>query len=77
MSVVRMRNISTTSQKIYQTIDGDVTITQYTPRLWRVAPRGKDCYMVASKGDALLAVQAEQMGGTGSGLSALVKKGRR
>ena len=52
MSRTQMRNVSTTYQEKYQTADGNVTVTNFKPRVWQVHPRGHAPFMVGSKQEA-------------------------
>ena len=52
MPQTKMRNVSSTHQEKYQTADGNVTVTNFKPRLWQVHPRGHAPFMVGSKQEA-------------------------
>ena len=52
MPRMKMRNVSTTYQEKYQTDDGNVTVTNFKPRMWQVHPRGKAPFTVGSKQEA-------------------------
>ena len=47
-----MRNVSTPHQEKYQTADGNVTVTNFKPRMWQVHPRGHAPFTVGSKQEA-------------------------
>ena len=52
MPRTKMRNVSTPHQEKYQTADGNVTVTNFKPRMWQVHPRGHSPFLVGSKQEA-------------------------
>jgi hypothetical protein len=47
------RNISTTYQRAYATLDGDVQVREIGKRLWEILPRGGSVQFEKSKEGAL------------------------
>jgi len=48
-----MRNISTTYQEAYETLDGNAQVRRIGPRLWEVLARGGAAMYAKSKPEAL------------------------
>ena len=48
-----MRNISTTYQEAYQTLDGNAQVRRIGERLWEILARGGDAVYEQTKGAAL------------------------
>lgn len=49
MARCKLRNVSTSFQRSFQTSDGDVRITEFKRGLWQVHERGREPFMVRSK----------------------------
>jgi hypothetical protein len=70
-----MRNISTTYQEAFQTLDGTVQVRKIGSRLWEILARGGAAVYEKSKPAALL--RGFELAAAVSRRSATRKKGRR
>lgn len=50
---IGMRNISTTYQEAYQTLDGNAQVRRIGDQLWEILPRGRAAVYAKSKDEAL------------------------
>jgi hypothetical protein len=70
-----MRNISTTYQEAYQTLDGNAQVRKIGDRLWEILARGGAAVYAKSKAEAL--TRGFELAAAASRRGASRKKGRR